>query len=127
MADQSTTPVSSPPQLESNIRRSSLARKPTKLYRLKRGTHSVPNPNADPLFAGDPEAMHFRAVKGDIIPLNDDQYKAFKDKFEPIEGEASDVAAADAKELSDAKLLAASTGQTVNPNIPLAGQTTTRQ
>jgi hypothetical protein len=98
-------------------------RKPTKLYRLrylngKSISHSVPNPDAEPAFAGDPEAAHTLAHSGDLVPLNEDQYKAFKDKFDPAESGASDVAAADAAELIAAKTLAQQTGQTVNPNVP---------
>jgi hypothetical protein len=86
------------------------------MYRLTRGIHSMPNPDADPQYAGDPEAMHQTVEVGGLVPLNEDQYAAFKDKFVPAESAASDVADADAAQLETAKVTAAVTGQNVNPN-----------
>jgi hypothetical protein len=76
----------------------------------------MPNPDADPQFAGDPEAMHQKVFAGALVPLNEDQYAAFKDKFVPAESAASEVADADAAQLETAKVQAAVTGQNVNPN-----------
>jgi hypothetical protein len=90
--------------------------KPTKAYRLTKGTHSVPNPsyNAD---TDEPEQSHKDAQVGDVVMLNDDQFRAFRDKFVPVESEATDVRDADTKKLADAKAQAAKTGQNVNPNV----------
>jgi len=97
--------------------------KATKKYRLKYGTHSVPNPEYKP----DPEDptvdtrdSHYNVEAGALVELNDDQYAAFQDKFEPAESAASDVKSAQTANLEAAKTQAAATGQAVNPNIAAA-------
>lgn len=93
-----------------------------KPYRLTRGTHRMPNPN----FVqdrDDPESeSHVVAQVGDTCFLNDDQYKAFKDKFSPIATDSTDVKDADVAELDAAKLAAVATGQNIDPNKPIAPQ-----
>lgn len=92
-----------------------MAKQATKKYRLMRGTHDVPNPEFDP-DSDDPVRSHVRLEPGALVELNDDQYKAFHDRFEPAESAASDVKTADQAQLQAAKAEAVRTGTTVNPN-----------
>jgi hypothetical protein len=87
-----------------------------KLYKLTRGEHRHPNPEYDPAMVNTQEVSHFVIGVGDKVMLTDAQFKAFKDKFEPCEADASGVRDGYAAELDQAKKQAATTGQTVNPN-----------
>jgi len=86
-------------------------------YRLTKGTHRFPNPDYNPA-SSDPELSHVEATAGDVVPLTDDQFKAFHDKFVPLGSEASEVRDADQQVLENAKARAAVTGQSVDPNQP---------
>lgn len=92
-----------------------MAKLATAPYRLIMGTHQVPNPNFQQ-DKDDPVESHVTAKVGDIVHLNEDQFKAFKHKFRPVSTEGTDTRDADAQELEDAKVQAALTGQTVDPN-----------
>ena len=98
-----------------------MAQKPTKKYRLTRGTHYVARPGHDPE-KDNPEDSHAVAQVGDIVDLTDDQYKAFKDKFVPAEQEAVTLKDDEAANKLAAEAVAAATGQTIDPNKPLEPQ-----
>ena len=100
-----------------------MAKRETKNYRLLRGTHRVVNPDFK---AGDPpETSHRIAEKGDLVPLSDEQFKAFKDKFAPVDTDGTDIRDADDAQLEEAKAKAVRTGQTVNPNETAPPKSTT--
>lgn len=94
-----------------------------KPYRLKPGkTHRVPNPN---YVEGKDDAAtesHLIASEGDIVYLNDEQFKSFRDKFAPISTDSTDVRDDDDATLEAAKVAAAKTRQNINPNKPLEYQ-----
>jgi len=96
---------------------------PTKKYRLKTGVgkHFVPNPDfkAEDEGADSSNPRQYEAPPGSIVDLTDDQFRAFHNKFEPVEVAATDVRDGEAQKLEDAKVIAASTGQNVNPNAPM--------
>lgn len=94
-----------------------------KAYRLKPGkSHRVPNP--DYVEGKDDAATesHKIATEGDIVYLNDEQFKSFRDKFTPVSTDSTDVRDDDDATLAAAKVAAAKTGQNINPNKPLEGQ-----
>jgi hypothetical protein len=86
-------------------------------YRLVKGTHMVPRPtfvqDKDPT-----EESHALANEGDVVELTDEQFKSFGDKFAPIGEDAVELRDDQTANLNQAKLEAAKTGQTVNPNKP---------
>lgn len=86
-------------------------------YKLKHGEHRVPNPDFKE--GDDPLTSHKIAQAGDYVELNESQYNAFRDKFEPAESEASSTRDASDEQLEKAKQHAAKTGQTTNPNQPI--------
>jgi hypothetical protein len=93
--------------------------KELKKYRLKRGTHRLPNPEFDPANtkASEAQPSHFVAKAGDEVELNDDQYAAFMDKFEPLEGEASEAADREKAKMEAAIKEAEEKHESVDPNI----------
>src|SRR3954470_18644606 len=92
-----------------------MAKAETKPYRLMDGEHRMPNPNflQD---VTDPVESHIVVRAGEICELTDEQFKSFKHKFAPLGSNAVGVRDADAKQLEDAKTLAALTKQNVDPN-----------
>ena len=89
-----------------------------KKYRLVRGTHMVPKPGFQ-LDIDPTEESHAMAKAGDIVELNDEQFKAFGDKFAPLETGAIDVRDGELAKTEAAKVEAAKTGQIIDPNKPV--------
>ena len=94
-----------------------MAKPATKPYRLIRGTHSFPNPDYTE-GVDDPVESHKVAKVNDIVELNAEQYKSFKDKFRPITTEGTDIRDAEDNAFEQAKARAALTGENQNPNVP---------
>jgi len=99
-----------------------MAKSLTKPYRLISGTHHIPNPeysapsHDDPTREGYGEGSHLEVKVGDVVQLNDEQFKAFKHKFAPLGTASTDVRDADQAQLDFAKVQAVVTGQNVDPN-----------
>jgi len=102
-----------------DTQRAKIRREPTKPYRLMSGKHVFPNPEFVSGYVTAPELSHIRAEVGDVVELTDNQYKAFKDRFIPIDEKGHDVKDADAEVLENAKKAAAKTGEMVDPNQPI--------
>jgi len=89
---------------------------PTKRYRLvSNKDHRVPNPDYVE-GKSDPIESHVTAKKGDIVSLTDEQFKAFKDKFVPVDNAATSTRDTDADALLAAQQIAEETGENVDPN-----------
>jgi len=94
---------------------------PMKEYKLVRGKHRIVNPNFKE-GVDDGETSHILLPLGSKVMLTDAQFKAFKDRFQPVSSASSEVRDLDLKELEDAKELAIKTGSTIDPNKSLAQQ-----
>jgi hypothetical protein len=92
---------------------------PFRQYRLKRGTHQIPNPDYDPT-SSQPVASHVVAVAGDVVDLTDEQFKSFHDRFVPLSSESAEVRDDNDEALENAKRVAARTGEPQDPNVPTA-------
>lgn len=94
----------------------------TKMYKLMRGEHRIPNPSYDPTLH-QPDESHVTIEAGENVALTDDQFRAFSDKFVPAESAASSVRDEDDQRFEQAKMIAkANPGQPINPNtLPKGG------